>query len=1145
MRLRSLSIVRILRIVGCAGILPSPVQEVRALTVDSGGTAKAGVHLGMAIVEGRPAIAYSDSQQSTVKYVRALDADGSAWGTPVTVQAALSVGSWVTLRVVNGNPAVCYGDGSLRRMVFARADDSTGTSWSTRALVDTEVSMTVPFSMEVVDGHPAISFSGAAGLTLMYIRASDANGAAWGTAITAAGADPVFESCMKVVEGRPAIAWQGFGGLQYVRATDSAGTAWGTPVLAVPAQATMVYRHLSMQMVNGRPAASYQAGSAGLHYVRAVDGTGASWGEPVAVDGVRDAGQFSSLAVIDGKPAIGYHLPSAKFDLKFAQALDTDGTPGSWTPAVTVDSAGVVGLYSSLLEVNGRPALAYHNDSLGSLNYIRATGSSGNAQWPANLVVEKPDRETIPRGATRDFGMVPVGSTGWSSFILKNPNSGSATITGVTAIIDGPDAAEFQITVPPPDIVPAEHSYDLSLIYAPVTPGLKSAVLHIISHTGDAADSYDINLKASSLPDITVRGPSNNSVSDGGSLILPLTAPGAPVDLVFSVGNPGGADLSGLILTIDGPDAAEYSVAVPPAPTVAPGGNTVFTIRHAPSTDGGKTASLHLASNLTGTRNPFDVTLRMAAGTLDRTFAPLTGSVHSIAIRANGKILAGGLNSIAGFNPDGSADTSFFSPPVLGDVKCIAVQKDGKILIGGTITEVNGQARQGLARLLPDGSPDEFLTPATKVHDIACLAVQADGKVLAGGFMILAEDLPHRALARFHPDGSLDTSFAPHFNGNIICLAIQSDGKILAGGSFSHANLKPAGNIARLNPDGSNDESFSCDLAMFVSSFAVQPDGKIFVAGGFNGGVVRLLPNGTRDPSMGLVMDWGVNNLLLQADGKCVIPGNFNLAGGPDSHTIARIHPNGTLDSTFAASVDGADKRRLTMQADGKILIGGDFSTIGGVLRHNFARLDNDRAIAVLNIADSAVRWMRGGSSPEVTDVTFDVKASGAAEWAALGSGTPIPGGWELNGISLPSAGSIRAQGFSGGSLMETATPIPTTLERWRTHYFGSPSDTGSAAFAADPDGDGIINLVEFAFGLSPLVGSSLPEFTRDGDSLSVSFTVPEGAAEMILYSAEWSSGLSSGPWTPIPDTGTASTHIFHAPGGHSRLFVRFAIKMR
>ncbi|HWB01978.1 MAG TPA: choice-of-anchor D domain-containing protein [Verrucomicrobiales bacterium] len=1142
MSLRSLPIMGILRIIGVSLAL---LAQAGALTVDPGGAAKAGVQLSMALVEGHPAIAYSDSQLSTVKYVRALDADGSAWGTPVTVHAASALGPWVALRVVNGNPAVCYCDRSLFRMIFARADDSTGASWNTRVLIDIEPAMNLPFSMEVVDGRPAISVSGAPGLALRYVRAADANGAAWGPPISAAGTDPVFESSLKVVEGRPAIAWQGFGGLRYVRALDSAGTAWGTPVLAVPAPATMVYRSLSMQVVNGRPAASYQASSAGLHYVRAMDSTGAAWGEPVMVDGAQNSGQFSSLAVINGKPAIGYHLPAGHFDLKFAQAIDSDGAAGAWESAVTVESAGFVGMYTSLLEVNGRPALAYHNDSLGSLHYVRATGAGGNAQWPANLVVENPDRETIPRGSTRDFGNVPVGSTGWSSFILKNPNSGSVTLTGVTATIDGPDAAEFRITVQPPAHVPAEHTYDLSLIYAPVTPGLKSAVVHIISNAGDIMDSYDINLKASSVPDITVRGPSNNLVLDEGSLILPLTAPGAAVDFIFSVGNPGGADLSGLALTIDGPDAAEYSVAVPPAPTVAPGGNTVFTIRHAPSTEGGKTATLHLASNLTGNRNPFDLTLRMAAGTLDRTFTPLTSPVHSIALRANGRILAGGLNSIAGFNPNGSPDTSFFSPPVLGDVKCIATQKDGKILIGGTITQVNGKARQGIARLLPDGSPDEFLTPATKVHDIACLAVQADGKILAGGFMILAEDLPHRALARFHPDGSLDTGFAPHFSGNIICLAIQSDGKILAGGSFSMANFEPSNSIARLNPDGSNDKLFSCQLAMGVSSLAVQPDGKIFVAGGFNGGVVRLMPNGTRDPSMALVMDWDVKKLLLQADGKCVIPGNFEMAGGPDGHTIARIHPNGSLDATFAASVDGADTSRLTMQADGKILIGGDFSKIGGIARPNFARLDNDRATAFLNITDSAIRWMRGGSAPEVTDVSIDVKAAGSDEWTALGTGTPISGGWELSGISLPSAGSIRAQGFSGGSLMETVAPIPTAIERWRTHYFGSPSDTGSAAIAADPDGDGLINFVEFAFGLSPLVASSLPEFRLEGDTLSASFTVPEAAAEMILYSAEWSSELSSGPWTPIPDTGASNVHTFSAPGGHSRLFVRFVVKMR
>jgi hypothetical protein len=42
--------------------------------------------------------------------------------------------------------------------------------------------------------------------------------------------------------------------------------------------------------------------------------------------------------------------------------------------------------------------------------------------------------------------------------------------------------------------------------------------------------------------------------------------------------------------------------------------------------------------------------------------------------------------------------------------------------------------------------------------------------------------------------------------------------------------------------------------------------------------------------------------------------------------------------------------------------------------------------------------------------------------------------------------------------------------EEWRRYYFGITDNSGSAADIGDPDGDGLINMVERAFNLDPLV---------------------------------------------------------------------------
>src|SRR5205814_8015444 len=112
-----------------------------------------------------------------------------------------------------------------------------------------------------------------------------------------------------------------------------------------------------------------------------------------------------------------------------------------------------------------------------------------------------------------------------------------------------------------------------------------------------------------------------------------------------------------------------------------------------------------------------------ADGTLDSVFNPdANGSVHSIVLQADGKILVGGVfsgaNSIGGQlrnfiarldNVNGAADT--FDPNADAEVDAIAVQANGHVLAGGSFTTLtpNGGAtinRHHIARLDPTGAAD-------------------------------------------------------------------------------------------------------------------------------------------------------------------------------------------------------------------------------------------------------------------------------------------------------------------------------------------------------------------------------------------------------------------------------------------------------
>ncbi|MBB5030453.1 hypothetical protein [Prosthecobacter vanneervenii] len=47
-----------------------------------------------------------------------------------------------------------------------------------------------------------------------------------------------------------------------------------------------------------------------------------------------------------------------------------------------------------------------------------------------------------------------------------------------------------------------------------------------------------------------------------------------------------------------------------------------------------------------------------------------------------------------------------------------------------------------------------------------------------------------------------------------------------------------------------------------------------------------------------------------------------------------------------------------------------------------------------------------------------------------------------------------------------------SSVQQWRQTHFGSSQNSGAALNSADPDGDGLNNFAEFAFGLDPKIGN-------------------------------------------------------------------------
>ena len=288
-----------------------------------------GLYTSLLVVDGNPAISYYDSTNSSLRYRRADSVDGSTWGgVPTTIDSFGIVGQHTSLLVVDGNPAISYYDTTNGDLKYVRADSVDGSTWGNSPVtVDSTGTVGRYTSLLVIDGNPAISYFDSTNGDLKYVRADSVDGSTWGNSpvtVDSTGAVGQHTSLL-VVDGNPAIAYLANVDLKYVRADSVDGSTWGTSPVTVDSTVN-VGQIISLEVVNGNPAISYyDSTNSDLKYVRADSVDGSTWGtSPIAVDSTDQVGLYSSLEVVNGKPAISY-LNSTNGDLMYARSSDLNG----------------------------------------------------------------------------------------------------------------------------------------------------------------------------------------------------------------------------------------------------------------------------------------------------------------------------------------------------------------------------------------------------------------------------------------------------------------------------------------------------------------------------------------------------------------------------------------------------------------------------------------------------------------------------------------------------------------------------------------------------------------------------------------------------------------------------------------------------
>lgn len=359
----------------------------------------------------------------------------------------------------------------------------------------------------------------------------------------------------------------------------------------------------------------------------------------------------------------------------------------------------------------------------------------------------------------------------------------------------------------------------------------------------------------------------------------------------------------------------------------------------------------------------------LATGKVDHTFfleSKLNAQSRDVETQSTGKAIVVGqftrynqimANRIVRLNADGSVDLTFKSGTGANNtVRTVKVLPNDKILIGGDFTNYNGKAMNRMARLNADGTLDSTFNIGSGVNaTVYKITADSSGKIYVGGnFTIYAGDTVNR-MVRLNTNGSRDVSFntGTGFNKYVYDIALSSNGKILACGSFTTYNAVSHNRIIRLNTDGSADNSFVSGVGAnnIVYSISLADSGRLLIGGSFTkynnvakNRVARLEQDGSLSSSFTASVTNGVVYDIVQVKKGTLIGGTFTTVNGTSKPRIAFLDQNGSSTGTTFYTGTGASAGINNFFVDGTqrvVYVSGDFTTLQSHLYNRFARLRN------------------------------------------------------------------------------------------------------------------------------------------------------------------------------------------------------------
>lgn len=452
------------------------------------------------------------------------------------------------------------------------------------------------------------------------------------------------------------------------------------------------------------------------------------------------------------------------------------------------------------------------------------------------------------------------------------------------------------------------------------------------------------------------------------------------------------------------------------------------------------------------------------------SFSKATLSVKNLAA-ASVVLIVFSLGFVAAFGQAGTLDTSFNTTGKqtttfaggASSATSVAIQADGKIVAAGT---VNGAF--ALARYNTDGTLDTtgfgtggagggmVVTSIQNNAFILAVKVRTDQVIVAAGLSFDGSGAPFLTIAHYTPTGALDTTFGggtgiaitpiPSTFVDIFNLSIEAEPNsriAVVGDAIGSTPLDVDFAVSVFSSSGVLDTTFGdavnhvaiTDIGDGDAALAAtfQSDGKV-VAGGFsNSGaanqfaLVRYTSTGTPDATFngtGIVttnvrgvntVDDEIQALTVDASGNIVAAGFSTTLTGKRDFAIARYSSVGVLDGSFGTGgvttttlTTGNDFiNSLVIQSDGKIVAAGEAGTNSdfGVARYNpNGTPDSGFGIGGFSTVDF------GGTDNEGLGNSVAVQTDGKIVVAGQANGNQF-GVARLLGVSIVTAAGVTVSG--------------------------------------------------------------------------------------------------------------------------------------